>query len=178
MATKKRKCPDCGAKLMKGEKKGTKVCPDCLLFIDKDDAIIRQQGEPADEPDTGIEGNSSQDQETIKESKPVKKKTDPDGNKSVQKANQNKQPQEGGNIRKPRWDLDNVSRGLTALPEVTVYGWNIGIRGFRFGTSCPYPNPPWKKKMSGLEAFQFLSNIKRSNRNSRLEAPRLPEGEK
>lgn len=69
-----------------------------------------------------------------------------------------------------------VSKGLLALPKVTVYCWSRGqIRGYAYGTNCPYPNPVWRKEMSGSEAYRFLMKVKRSNRNQKLETGTIIE---
>lgn len=69
-----------------------------------------------------------------------------------------------------------ISKGLMALREVTLYCWSRGqIRGYAYGTRCPYPNPVWTKKVSGLEAFNFLNRVKRSNRKGKLETSTILE---
>lgn len=170
---------------MKGEKKGTKVCPDCLLTIEKDDSIIRYQGETVDEPGTkeGTGENLHESKESTSQAEPTKEGTQTVESGSVQQPGTDPQPQERGDILPAQPDPDHISRGLMAHPEVTVYAWPIGYggtRGYRYGIQSPYPNPPWKKKMSGVEAFQFLSNIRNSNRRRKLEGFTLPgiEGDK
>ncbi len=64
-----------------------------------------------------------------------------------------------------------ISKGLMQVPEVTMYCWSRGlIRGHAYGIQCPYPNPVWAKKMTGVEAFQFLTKIKRGNKQQKLES--------
>lgn len=75
----------------------------------------------------------------------------------------------------PKRDLEKVPTSLRLYAQITVHAWYVGpIRGYRFGTICPYPSPSWSKMMTGVEAFQFLNGIKNKNRRGRLEAFTLP----
>lgn len=74
-----------------------------------------------------------------------------------------------------KYDLNHVSKGIQSFPSIDIYAWPIGIRGYRFGTKSPYPGNSLKKNMSGLEAYQFLRHIKRSNKKRVLEAKKLPD---
>lgn len=71
--------------------------------------------------------------------------------------------------------IDTIPGMIKSRPRVVIYGWRVGVRGFRFGIKQPAHSPAcWKEDMTGVQAHHFLTCIKRKNKFGRLEAKRLP----
>jgi len=65
---------------------------------------------------------------------------------------------------------------VRTLPEVTVFGYRVNLFSFRYSITPPlHTEILWQKKMTGSEAYQFLTNVKAKNRQGKLESKALPD---
>jgi len=169
---KKAKCPQCGkSKLVKVRNKQERYCLKCAyiepipqapdeatpLPIPNDQPVGELTEQPS-EVFVGDDAKLTMDGDEIPLD-PLPKDPAPTEAEHI------------ANIKRRRAKGSNINRGMMSLREVTVHCWSRGqIRGFAYGTQCPYPNTVWSKKMSGVEAFNFLTKVKRANRLNKLES--------
>jgi|LGVF01.1.fsa_nt_gb hypothetical protein len=145
------------------------VCDDILTEVE--DGLFCESceyKEPADEnenaePEQSIDTKGTGD--TEKESKGAEQPEQE--NAAPSEAISGSGRTEGGPVNPGR---DFINPGMRKLPSVTVYGWRIGHARVRYGLSKPpHYIAIYEKRMSGREAFHFLTNVKRQNKHRRVE---------
>ena len=166
---KKKRCPYCSGKMTKVRNKQERQCKECghkepMLLVQTD-----QEKEKLTESILEPPVTYAKNAKLTVDGKEIQLDPIP---KPVQVADQD----HINRMKRKRPPGDFINKGMMALQKVTVHCWSRGLtRGFKYGLNCPYPNTVWSKEMSGVEAFKFLSGVKKSNRKKKLETSTIME---